>query len=122
MVRHIFGAEKRYVERLNGRAVTDLSSVPTQDLEALFEFGRQSRADLRNFVATLPEAEWDRPIGMKIVKWSILASPRKIVMHVLIHEMRHWAQIATTLRLNGLKPDQHDFLFSPALGGEVSGG
>jgi uncharacterized damage-inducible protein DinB len=121
MVRHIFSAEKRYIERLGGRPITDTSSIP-KDLEALFAFGRESRADFKNFIASLPAAEWDTPIGMKIISWSISASPRKIVTHVLIHEVRHWAQIATTLRLNGLKPEFHDFLFSPALGGEVSGG
>lgn len=122
MVRHIFSAEKRYVERLTGRPITETSSIPKQDLEALFEFGQRSRAELRNFIETFPTAEWDTPIGMKIVNLTISASPRKIVTHVLVHEMRHWAQISTTLRLNGLKPDFHDFLFSPALGGEVSGG
>jgi uncharacterized damage-inducible protein DinB len=122
MIRHIFSAEKRYVERLTSRPITDTSSIPKQDLEALFAFGCESRADLKNFVETFPAAEWDTPIGMKILDWSISASTRKIVTHILIHEIRHWAQIATTLRLNGLKPDFHDFLFSPALGGEVSGG
>jgi uncharacterized damage-inducible protein DinB len=121
-IRHIFSAEKRYVDRLSNRPITDTSSIPTQDLEALLEFGRQSRADLKSFIEAFPEAEWDSPIGMQIMNWSISASARKIVTHVLIHEIRHWAQIATTLRLSGLKPDFHDFLFSPALGGEVSGG
>ena len=39
-------------------------------------------------------------------------------MHVLMHEIRHWAQIATLLRLNGVAGEFHDFLFSPVLGGE----
>jgi hypothetical protein len=38
---------------------------------------------------------------------------------VLLHEIRHWAQIATLLRHNGIKGDLHDFLFSPALGGDA---
>jgi hypothetical protein len=33
--------------------------------------------------------------------------------------MRHWGQIATPLRLNGVrKNDFHDFLFSPAMKAE----
>ena len=48
-----------------------------------------------------------------------MASPRKIVTHVLLHEVRHWAQIATLFRLNGLKVDFHDSLFSPMTGGEL---
>ena len=31
LVRHIFSAEKRYVDRLSGRPITDTSSLPTGD-------------------------------------------------------------------------------------------
>src|SRR6476660_6816384 len=37
LMRHIFSAEKRYVERLLGQPLTDTSSVPADDLEALFQ-------------------------------------------------------------------------------------
>jgi uncharacterized damage-inducible protein DinB len=47
------------------------------------------------------------------------ATPRKLVVHVLMHEIRHWAQIGTLFRLNGLTGEFHDFLFSPVLGGEL---
>jgi uncharacterized damage-inducible protein DinB len=47
------------------------------------------------------------------------ATPRKIVSHALLHEVRHWAQVATLLRLNGMTDDFHDFLFSPVMGGEL---
>ena len=40
------------------------------------------------------------------------------MVHILMHEIRHWAQIATVLRLNGLTDEFHDFLFSPVMGGE----
>jgi len=46
------------------------------------------------------------------------ATPRKLIVHVQIDEIRHWAQIGTLFRINGLKGDFHDFLFSPVLGGE----
>ena len=46
------------------------------------------------------------------------ATPRKIVVHVVMHEIRHWAQIGTLFRLHGLTGELHDFLFSPVLGGE----
>jgi hypothetical protein len=36
---------------------------------------------------------------------------------VLMHEIRHWAQIATVLRFSGLSTgEMHDFLLSPVLG------
>jgi uncharacterized damage-inducible protein DinB len=49
----------------------------------------------------------------------LTATPKKIVIHVLVHEIRHWAQIATVLRAQGLTDEFHDFLFSPVMGGEL---
>jgi uncharacterized damage-inducible protein DinB len=49
----------------------------------------------------------------------LTVKPRKIVVHILLHEIRHGAQIATLFRLNSLVDDLHDFLFSPVLGGAV---
>ncbi len=117
VVRHIFSAEKRYVERLSDRSLTDTASIPTDDVDALFRFSRESRNDLREFLATFPDAQWDVPRDFTILKSSLRATPRKIVIHILMHEIRHWAQIATLLRLQGLKGEFHDFLFSPVLGG-----
>ena len=118
LVRHIFSAEKRYVDRLSGRPLTDPASIPIGDDEALFQFGRQSRSDLREFVLTFPSQGWDTPQDFTIVNHFLRATPRKIVIHVLMHEIRHWAQIATLLRFHGLTGEFHDFLFSPVLGGE----
>jgi hypothetical protein len=38
LVRHIFSAEKRYVDELAGRALTDTGTLPTNDAEKLFSF------------------------------------------------------------------------------------
>ena len=119
VVRHIFSAEKRYVERLKGRSLTDTGNVPTADIEALFQFSQQSRNELKEFFETFPAQEWDIPQDFRLLDYSLTASPRKIIIHVLMHEIRHWAQIATLLRLNGLRCEFHDFLFSPVLGGRV---
>jgi uncharacterized damage-inducible protein DinB len=52
---------------------------------------------------------------MTILDRTISASPRKIVLHVALHEIRHWGQIATLVRLNGLAAGFQDFLFSPVV-------
>jgi len=116
IVKHIFSAEKRYVDRLSGQPITDTSALPADKAETLFEFGRTSRKSLRELLAGFPEHQWDVPQELKFPAGSVSATPRKIVMHVLLHEIRHWAQIATLLRLNGFKSDFQDFLFSPVLG------
>ncbi|HLW55380.1 MAG TPA: DinB family protein [Candidatus Angelobacter sp.] len=118
-IRHIFSAETRYVDRLSNRPLTDTASVANDNIEKLFAFGRQSRESLRKFLEVFPPGNWDTPQELKIVNSSLTVTPRKIIVHTLLHEIRHWAQIATLFRLNGLKGDFHDFLFSPVLGGEI---
>jgi hypothetical protein len=66
VIRHIFSAEKRYVERLTGQSLTDAASLPNNDIEALFQFSQQSRKELRQLVETFPAQEWDVPREFKI--------------------------------------------------------
>jgi uncharacterized damage-inducible protein DinB len=122
LLRHIFSAEKRYVDRLSARPVTDTSSLPSDNLDALFQFAERSRKDLNDLLATFPATAWDTPQELKLMNSSLTVTSRKIIVHVLLHEIRHWAQVATLLRLNGLAPEFHDFLFSPVLGGDFRRG
>ncbi len=117
LVRHIFSAEKRYVERLLNQPLTDTGKVAADSIATLFEFGRQSRKCLKDFIAAFPAKEWEVPKEFIILNYKGTATPRKIIMHVLMHEIRHWAQIGTLLRLNGIVDEFHDFLASPVMGG-----
>ena len=119
IVRQIFSAEKRYTERLSGRELTDASTIPNNRVEPLFQFGRQSRKELKDYVGLLPDREWDVPSEYNILKFSLRATPRKIVTHVLIHEIRHWAQVGTLLRLNGFPVELQDVLFAPVMDGRT---
>jgi uncharacterized damage-inducible protein DinB len=119
LMRHMFSAEKRYIDRLSGRPLTDTASIPNDDIEAVFQFGEQSRKELKEFVETFPAQDLDFPQEHKMQNSILTVTPRKIVVHILLHEIRHWAQIATLLRLNGLVDDFHDFLFSPVMGGGI---
>jgi uncharacterized damage-inducible protein DinB len=118
LMRHIFSAEKRYVERLSGLPLTDAASLSSHSIEELFQFGEQSRKALKEFVEAFPAQQWDAMNEYKLMNSVLKATPRKIIVHVVMHEIRHWAQIGTLLRLNGLTGDLHDFLFSPVMGGE----
>jgi uncharacterized damage-inducible protein DinB len=41
---------------------------------------------------------------------------RKLLFHILVHEIRHWAQIALAVRLAGIEPPgDHDLMYSRAL-------
>lgn len=118
LIRHIFSAEKRYIDRLSDRPLTDPASIPNDTVDGLFEFGQRSRKDLREFIDAYPSIKWDAMMEFDFMGGILRATPKKIVTHVLLHEIRHWAQIATLLRLNGLKDEIHDFIFTPILGGD----
>ena len=120
VVRHIFAGERRYLDRLTNRPLSDPSSIPVDEIRALFEFGRQCRKEFREYIKQLPEGEWDTPREFSFMNMTMSLSPKKIIFQVLLHEVRHWAQIATMLRLKGFSSDSQDFLFSPVLGGEFS--
>lgn len=115
LVRHIFSAEARYIDRLGERELTDPSQV-ANTVQALFEFGARSRSQLKEFIATFPPERWDEQLELKLMNSTIHVTPRKIVVHVLMHEIRHWPQIATLLRLNGIVAEFRDFIFSPVMG------
>lgn len=118
-MKHIFSAEKRYIERLSARPMTDTTSLPNDNVEALFQFGRESRNSLREFIETFPADKWDVPQEQDLAVAVIIVTTRKSVTHILLHETRHWAQIGAMLRMAGHKGDFHDFLFCPAMDGIV---
>ena len=117
LVKHIFGAEWRYVQRLTGQPLTDLATVSSDNVETLFSTAESSRRMMTDLIRDLDPSVWDVPREFVILGYNVTATPKKIVMHVLLHEIRHWAQIATICRLNGLVVEWQDFLGSPVWGG-----
>jgi uncharacterized damage-inducible protein DinB len=112
LVRHIFSAEQRYVDRIQDRPITDTSSVPADNVERLFDFGRQTRQQLRWLVDTLPAERWEQPREVKIGPYARVITPKTMLVQSVTHEIRHWAQLATLLRLAGRPTGTHDFLLS----------
>jgi uncharacterized damage-inducible protein DinB len=113
LVRHIFSAEKRYVERCLKAPLTDTTTIPADDLEALFAFGHESRRALRELLASFPETEWNAPREMSFGTHTRIVTCRKMILQAVTHELRHWAQIAAFLRQAGYKPGFHDVIASP---------
>lgn len=113
LVRHIFAAEKRYVEgSLKAPVLTDTASIPANDVETLFAFGLESRRALRELLATF--SEWEAPREMQFGPNNVrIVTPRKMILQTLTHELRHWAQAAAFLRQAGYKTGSHDLIGSP---------
>ena len=116
LILHIFGPELRYVERLRGRPVTEYRDEPTDRASGIFAFGHHSRDALREFVQQAQPDDWGRTLEFNLGQHQMGASARKLILHVLMHEIRHWAQIARVMREHGLPPPGgHDLLLSSAL-------
>jgi uncharacterized damage-inducible protein DinB len=113
LLRHIFSAEQRYVDRVRGTPLADSTGIPADDVEALFAFGQQSREALRALLAAFPTERWDVPQQIQLGKHSRSVTPRKMIAQAVTHEIRHWAQVATLLRMSGRKPGPRDLLVSP---------
>ena len=67
-------------------------------------------------MSELDEYVADEPRTFTVQTGDFVLTPRKLLFHCLLHETRHWAQIALALRLAGIEPPgDHDLFFSRAL-------
>jgi|SRR5581483_4141772 len=118
---HIFSVEMHYAEAVNGTG-GDLSALQKRietfspaDVRSLFALSEEATAKFREFCARATPEDYSKPLefGSRI---KVTATRRKLITQALTHSMRHWAQLATALRQQGLKSDWvHDFLLSKAM-------
>ena len=110
LVDHIFLVERRHLSRLQGSTPPEASGVAGGDPEALFDYADLVRADFRAYVAALSDP--NEIMTLKLPMGTYQSSRRKLAVHVLLHEMRHFAQIAFAARVAGHEPPgDHDILF-----------
>ena len=117
-IRHIWGAELRWAQRLAGVPETPRDKTPTGPLAALFDVHLQA-AEIFRKVLDAPVETWSDPYVLNF-DWmpaeDRTVSRRKIALHALFHSQRHWAQLATLVRTAGFPSKfRGDLLFSPAL-------
>ena len=117
LLQHIFAVERRYADRLLGDPVAPYEAIGTRDVDTLFAAGDEARRRLERYLAGATAADLARRLEFQTLSAGTQsASARKIVGHVLVHGIRHWAQLATVLRQHGDATDwMHDILMSDAL-------
>jgi uncharacterized damage-inducible protein DinB len=113
LVQHIFAVELRFSQRLLGEPPIDYSSLPADTLEKLISIHRTAAANYETFLAAA-----NGPVMEEVIEvvtrtaGTLRASRRSIFVHAMLHSMRHWAQLATLLRHEGMKTDwPQDYLF-----------
>ena len=113
---HIFLVETRHLARLEGRPVPEASGVLANDTDALFAYAAAGREALRAYIDKIDEIDASKPRTFTVQSGTATLTPRKLLMHICLHEIRHWAQIALGVRQAGLAPPgNHDLFYSSAL-------
>ena len=116
LIDHIFLGERRCLQRLRGEALSERTGLTGNNAPPLFDYGASVRRELEQYILDIDEELADQVRGFVVRNQPWPMTPRKLLFHILVHEIRHWAQIALAVRLAGLEPPgDHDLLSSRAL-------
>jgi uncharacterized damage-inducible protein DinB len=117
-VRHIWGVELRWAQRVARLPITAGKDLPSGPLVALFGVHVLAAQICRSLLAD-PRQDWTETLTLEydwLPSHARIGSRRKLMAHGLFHSQRHWAQLATLVRNAGFPAEFHgDLLFSPAL-------
>ena len=111
---HIFLVERRHLSRLEGATPPETTGVAAADWKALFEYADLVRADLRKYVAECDAAEAEQPVTAITRAGTQTMKKRRLATHIVLHEVRHLAQIAYAVHNAGHPPPgEHDLFYCP---------
>ncbi len=111
-VQHIVAVELRYAQRLAAEPESPYEAVPFGSADELFATHDAALAKVRTLLAD-DAYDWAQEIDFQTISLGKLrATRRDILLHMLLHSIRHYAQLATLVRSAGIKPGwPMDFLF-----------
>jgi uncharacterized damage-inducible protein DinB len=116
LIDHIFLVEQRHLQRLREEPLSNSTGLTANNAPPLFDYGASVRREPERFVEALDEDLADQMRTFNVQDRDWLMTPRKLLFHILFHEIRHWAQIALAVRSAGFDPPgDHDLFYSRAL-------
>ena len=116
LIDHIFLVERRHLQRLTGDPLAESTGLTGNNAPPLFDYGASVRRELEQLAGLIDEDDANQPRTIVVREQAFSVTPRKLMFHTLLHELRHWAQVALAVRLAGLEPPgEHDLFFSRAL-------
>ncbi len=109
---HIYGAEWIWLERFQGRSPAALPNVAQfQDVADLQEQWSAHECQLLAFVKGLSQADLDRVMEYKTLKFGVYHNPLwQSMQHVVNHGTYHRGQVTTLLRQLGAEPKLTDLM------------
>ena len=116
LIDHIFLVERRHLQRLADVRPDEQTGLSGRHAPPLFDYGASVRRELEQVrsisIRTSPMS--CGPSSFRAGEYTL--TPRKLLFHCLLHEIRHWAQVALAVRRAGLTPPgNHDLFYSKAL-------
>jgi uncharacterized damage-inducible protein DinB len=116
LIDHIFLVERRHLQRLASEPVDTKTGLSGHHVAPLFDYGASVRRELDQYASDIDDYVADEPRTITVATGDYVVTPRKLLFHCLLHETRHWAQVALALRRAGVEPPgNHDLFFSKAL-------
>ena len=111
LLQHIVAVELRYAERLAGLPASDYATIPYDSADAIYATHERAVDLFRTELER--DVDWDEKIEFVTRTMGPARSTRKAVLvHAMLHAIRHYAQLATLVRQHGIKPDwPMDYLF-----------
>ena len=117
-VRHIWGVELIWAQRLAGLPRTAGADMPKEPLVALFGLHVLAMQIYRKILDD-PAHDWAQTLTLDydwLPESVRTGTHRKFLAHAMFHSHRHWAQLATLVREAGHPAEfKGDLLFSQAL-------
>jgi uncharacterized damage-inducible protein DinB len=116
LIDHIFLVERRHLQRLTASPLSATTGLTGNNAPPLFDYGSSVRRELQQFADDLdPDiADEVHTFDVQDRQWPM--TPRKLLFHIQLHELRHWAQVAMAVRGAGFEPPgEHDLFYSTAL-------
>jgi uncharacterized damage-inducible protein DinB len=105
LVHHIVAVELRYAERLNDLPISSYDAVPNDTVDHLYDTHARAMSLLQQAIAA-PNTNWDEDLEFPTRSAGTLTARRRtIVVHMLMHSIRHYAQLGTIARHGGAAPD-----------------
>lgn len=109
---HIWGAEWIWLERFQGRSPASLPDAKEfADVASLKTRWLELEARLLHFVGGLSQADLDREMEYKTLKFGVYRNPLwQSMQHVVNHGSYHRGQVTTMLRQLGAQPVLTDLM------------
>ena len=109
---HLFLVERRHLSRLRGATAPDSTGLALVDWEGLFDYGALVRKEFRQCLAEMDDAAANETLTFTAKSGTFAMTRRKLAVHMVLHEIRHLAQLAYAARLAGQDPPgAHDLAF-----------